>query len=120
MTLDNNENLKSQIVTSSWGGTRKLPYVFTELGVAMLSSVLNSKIAIETNRNIMRAFVILRQFTLNYKELADKLREMEEKHNWQFTNITDAINYLLQKDKIAIEQKNRNKVGFVQQKKKNE
>ncbi len=54
-------NLKSQIVTSRWGGTRKIPYVFTELGVAMLSSVLTSKIAIQINMGIMRAFVSIRQ-----------------------------------------------------------
>ena len=54
-------NLMSQFVTSSWGGTRKPPYAFTELGVAMLSSVLNSKDAIQVNINIMRAFVLMRQ-----------------------------------------------------------
>jgi len=90
------------------------PYAFTELGVAMLSSVLNSKIAIEINRNIMRAFVALRQFSLNYRELADKLQEMEGKYDQQFTNITEAINYLLQKDKIEVEQKNRRRIGFIQ------
>ena len=127
VTLDDSENLKSQFVTSSedkilksqiatssWGGTRKPPYAFTELGVAMLSSVLNSKTAIEINRNIMRAFVIFRQFALNYKELADKLQEMEEKYDRQFTNITEAINYLLQKDKIEVEHKTRRRIGFIQ------
>jgi hypothetical protein len=52
--------LRSQIVTSSWGGSRYQPFAFTELGVAMLSSVLNSDVAIEKNRNIMRAFVAVR------------------------------------------------------------
>ena len=89
------------------------PFAFTELGVAMLSSVLNSETAIETNRNIMRAFVMIRQFALNYKELADKLCEMEEKYDRQFANITEAIDYLLQKDKIEIEQKERRRIGFV-------
>jgi len=114
VTSNNSENLMSQIATSSWGGTRKPPYAFTELGVAMLSSVLNSKTAIEINRNIMRAFVMFRQFALNYKELADKLQEMEEKYDRQFTNITEAINYLLQKDKIEVEQKTRRRIGFIQ------
>ena len=59
------ENLKSQFATSRWGGTRKLPYVFTELGVAMLSSVLNSETAIEINMNIMQAFITIRQLVLN-------------------------------------------------------
>jgi len=113
-TSSEEEILRSQIVTSSWGGARYKPYAFTQLGVAMLSSVLNSKIAIETNRNIMRAFVMLQQFAQNYKELADKLREMEEKCDRQFANITEAINYLLQKDKVEVEQKNRRRIGFIQ------
>jgi len=96
------------------GNVKYAPYAFTELGVAMLSSVLSSKIAIEINRNIMRAFVTLRQFSLNYRELADKLREMEGKCDQQFANITETINYLLQKDKIEIEQKNRRRIGFIQ------
>ena len=54
-------NLKSQIVTSSWGGTRKLPYVFTEQGVAMLSGLLNSDVAISANIAIMLAFVPVRE-----------------------------------------------------------
>jgi hypothetical protein len=78
----------------------------------MLSSVLNSKTAIEVNRNIMRVFVMLRQFALNYKELADKLQEMGKKYDIQFENITEAINYLLQKDKIEVEQKKRKRIGF--------
>ena len=110
--VDTNEILRSQIVTSSWGGVRYSPYAFTELGVAMLSSVLNSKTAIDTNRNIMRAFVMMRQHALNYKELADKLREMEEKYDRQFVNVNEAIDYLLHKDKIEIEQKNRRRIGF--------
>ena len=61
LTMFEFENLKSQFATSSWGGTRKLPYVFIELGVAMLSSVLNSDTAIEINMAIMRAFVTIRQ-----------------------------------------------------------
>jgi hypothetical protein len=57
-------NLRSQIATSSWGGQRYLPFAFTEQGVAMLSSVLNSEIAIDVNISIMRAFVMMRQFAL--------------------------------------------------------
>jgi len=61
LTIVEFENLKSHFATSSWGGTRKLPFVFTELGVAMLSSVLNSDTAVEINMGIMRAFVAIRQ-----------------------------------------------------------
>ena len=64
LTKEEFQNLKSQFATSSWGGTRKLPYVFTELGVAMLSSVLNSDIAIEINMDIMRAFITIRHRVL--------------------------------------------------------
>jgi hypothetical protein len=64
LTPDEWENLRSQFATSSWGGQRYLPFAFTEQGVAMLSSVLNSEIAIEVNINIMRAFVLMRQFAL--------------------------------------------------------
>jgi hypothetical protein len=81
------ENLMFQIGTSSWGGTRKLPYVFTEQGVAMLSSVLKSKRAIAVNVAIMRAFVKLREVLLTHKELAKKLEELERKYQLHETDI---------------------------------
>ncbi len=68
--------LKSQIVTSSWGGVRKLPYAFTEQGVAMLSSVLRSNTAIQVNINIMRAFIAVRQLIANPP--VDKNTELRE------------------------------------------
>lgn len=70
-------NLKFQFGTSKWGGTRKLPYVFTEQGVAMLSGVLKSKRAIEVNVNIMRTFVKLREWTLDSKEFGKRLLDLE-------------------------------------------
>jgi len=70
-------NLKSQFVTSSWGGKRKLPYAFTEQGVAMLSSVLNSKRAVAVNVQIMRTFVKIREMALTHKDLAKRLDELE-------------------------------------------
>ena len=76
-------NLKSQIVTSSWGGMRKLPYAFTEQGVAMLSSVLRSKRAIQVNIAIMRAFVRLKQVLATHKELAEKLENLEKQMDKQ-------------------------------------
>jgi len=73
-------NLKSQIVISSWGGSRRAaPYAFTEQGVAMLSSVLKSKRAIAVNIAIVRAFVRLRQFLATHRALAAKLEAMEKK-----------------------------------------
>ena len=80
LTPEEWENLRSQIATSSWGGQRYLPFAFTEQGVAMLSSVLNSEIAIDVNISIMRAFVIMRQFALTYQELSEKLIELEKQH----------------------------------------
>ena len=71
------EILKSQFVTSNWGGVRKLPFAFTEQGLAMLSGVLNSDIAIEVNIGIMRAFVAIRQMAMLPK--TDKLPELERR-----------------------------------------
>ncbi len=74
------KNLKSQIMTSSWGGLRRAAlYAFTEQGVAMLSSVLNSKRAVQVNIEIMRAFVRLRQIMSTHKYLARKLEALELK-----------------------------------------
>jgi len=105
-------NLKSQFVTSSWGGTRKLPFAFTEQGVAMLSSVLHSSKAIEVNISIMRAFVYFRKLILSNKELSNKLVAMEEKYNKKFKDVFEALNYLLNKDKQMEEVKERTKIGF--------
>jgi hypothetical protein len=104
-------NLKSQIVTSSWGGSRRArPYAFTEQGVAMLSSVLNSKRAIHVNIEIMRAFVRLRQMLSAHKELERRLDALEGKYDSQFKIIFDAIRALMeppapQKKKIGFEVK---------------
>lgn len=92
------ENLMSQFAISSWGGARKLPYAFTEQGVAMLSSVLKSKKAVQVNIAIMRVFVKLREILSVHKELAQILKELEEKvskHDSEITSIFDAINQLM-------------------------
>ena len=89
-------NLKSQIVISSWGGLRRAPpYAFTEQGVAMLSSVLRSKRAIQVNIEIMRAFVRLRQILASNKELAKRLDALEKKYDAQFKVVFDAIRQLM-------------------------
>jgi len=77
--------------TSSWGGTRKLPYAFTEHGVAMLAGLLNSTKAIEVNILIIRAFVALRQYALGYAELNQKLETFMLKTNMQFSDIYQAL-----------------------------
>src|SRR5271157_5725237 len=75
------KNLKSQTVTSSWGGARRArPYAFTEQGVAMLSSVLRSDRAVQVNIAIMRAFVQLRSMLATHEELRRKIEEMERKY----------------------------------------
>ena len=89
------ENLMFQFGTSSWGGTRKVPYVFTEHGVLMLSSVLKSQRAVDVNIQIMRAFVKLRQLLNTHIELARKLEELEKKYDAQFKSVFDAIKMLM-------------------------
>ena len=80
LTMEEFEILRSQFATSRWGGERYLPYAFTEQGVAMLSSVLNSERAIEVNIAIMRAFVRLREILLTHKDLASKIAALELKY----------------------------------------
>ncbi len=110
LSKDEFANLKFQFGTSSWGGTRKLPYAFTEQGVAMLSSVLRSERAVQVNIQIMRVFVKLREIISTHKELAQKLKELElkiESHDENITAIFEAINQLL-----APEEKPKRKIGF--------
>lgn len=101
-------SLKSQIVTSSWGGSRRAaPYAFTEHGVAMLSSVLHSKRAIQVNVEIMRAFVRLRQMLASHADLARKLDALEKKYNPQFKVVFDAIRELMKPPELK-----RIRIGF--------
>jgi hypothetical protein len=109
--LNNQEviSLRSQFVISKTGrgGRRYLPYVFTEQGVAMLSSVLNSNRAIEVNIQIMRAFVKLREMIASNKELAKRLDELESKYDEQFKVVFDAIRELM-----APAEPKKRKIGF--------
>ncbi len=90
------QNLKSQIVISSWGGLRRaIPYAFTEQGVAMLSSVLRSKRAVRVNVEIMRAFVRLRRMLTTNADLAGKLDLLEKKYDAQFKVVFEAIRGLM-------------------------
>lgn len=101
-------SLRSQIVTSNRGGLRYMPFAFTEQGIAMLSSVLNSEKAIEVNISIIRAFVTFRQFSLTYNELKERIGEIEK----QFPDIYKALNYLVDKDALAKNNEERNKIGY--------
>jgi hypothetical protein len=90
-------NLKSRIVTSSWGGIRRAaPYAFTEQGVAMLSSVLRSKRAIRVNIEIMRAFVQLRRMVISHADLAPRLDALESRYDAKFKEVFDAIRQLME------------------------
>ncbi|MCA1556719.1 MAG: ORF6N domain-containing protein [Acidobacteria bacterium] len=110
LTTEEAESLRSQFVTSKpgRGGRRHVPYVFTEQGVAMLSSVLNSERAIEVNIAIMRAFVKLRELVATHKDLARKLEEIEAKYDAQFRVVFEAIRELMQPPSTPP----RRKIGF--------
>jgi len=96
LTEEEVKNLMCQFGTSSWGGTRKLPYVFTEQGVAMLSGVLHSKRAIQVNIQIMRAFIQLKRMLLTNSDLRRKIEEIEKKYDKQFSIVFQAIKQLLE------------------------
>ena len=112
LTEEEMKNLTSQFVMSSWGGTRHGTFAFTEQGVAMLSSVLKSKLAIQINISIMRAFVMMRQWSLTYHELAERLEELERKHGQRFDGIEQVLNYFIQKDKQSTQQNQRKQMGY--------
>ena len=100
-------NLKSQIVTSSWGGRRNTPMAFTEQGVAMLSSVLNSPRAVQVNIEIVRAFIRLRQMLVSHDELVRRLDALESKYDAQFAAVFQAIRQLM-----APPETKRKRIGF--------
>lgn len=109
------ESMRSQIATASDQNKRNLmvtPFAFTEHGVTMLASVLKSKKAIRMNIAIIEAFITLKEFALNYKEISNKLEELETKYDKQFKDVIEAINYLIKKDKQEINQKERKRIGY--------
>ena len=112
VTQEELKNLTSQFVMSSWGGTRHQSFAFTEQGVAMLSSVLNSKKAIQINISIMRAFVMMRQWALNHQELSARLDALEQQHGQKFSDIEQVLNFLIQKDQKHVQQQQRDRIGF--------
>jgi hypothetical protein len=103
-------NLIFHFGISSWGGTRKLPYAFTEHGVAMLAGLLNSIKAIEVNIQIVRAFIALRQYALGYTELNRKLEDFMLTTDMQFSEIYQALTELAAQKKL--EEKPRRRIGF--------
>jgi len=104
------ENLKSQIDTSRWGGTRKLPKVFTEQGVAMLSGVLHSERAIMVNIQIMRAYSKMREMLTDNLSLKLEIEEIKKKLTNQSKNIELVFNYL--DELVEKKDKPKNKIGY--------
>ena len=108
LTKEEYDSLRSQFGTFKRGGHSKyLPFAFTEQGVAMLSSVLNSKRAIDVNIEIMRAFVRLREILSTHRDLERKLIALEKKYDEQFKVVFDAIKALMKE-----EEKPKRKIGF--------
>jgi len=109
------ENLKSQYATSSWGGRRKLPYAFTEQGVAMISGVLHSKRAIKVNIQIMRVFTRMRKILETHTTILKKLDDLERKdieHDKKILLIFEYLKQLEQGKQGELEHKSRKRVGF--------
>ncbi len=106
-------NLMSQNVISSWGGVRKLPFAFTEQGVAMLSSVLNSEIAIEVNIRIIRVFTKMREYALTHKVILLHLAKLEKEtkgNSKDIENIFMVLKELIENQQKPVEP--RNSIGF--------
>ena len=113
LSTDEMQNMVSQNVIPSlkyFGGATV--YAFTEQGVAMLSSVLRSKKAIQINISIMRAFVLMRQWALNHQELSKRLDALEQQYGQKFSDIEQVLNFLIQKDKKTLTQQQRERIGF--------
>ena len=112
-------NLRSQIATSSWGGLRYLPFAFTEHGVTMLASILNSERAITMNIAIVRAFISLKQMMLQHKDLSERLEDLRKElhenigeHDIQLAGIYEAIENLLDEKAEKQAWETRERIGF--------
>jgi hypothetical protein len=112
LTMGEWNGLRSQFVTSNRGGRRYLPNAFTEHGVTMLASVLKSDTAVKINLAIVRAFIALRQMAHQYKELAEKLAEIEQSSNKKFKDIYQALQFLLNKKQQEVDFSKRERIGF--------
>jgi ORF6N domain-containing protein len=116
LTKEEYNSLTSQIVILKNKGRgqhiKYLPFAFTEQGVAMLSSVLNSKKAIRVNIIIIRAFVLFRQHLSDYNNLQIQIKKIEKEMSVKFNDIHQALNYLLKKNNQENQQKHRKKIGY--------
>lgn len=116
LSEDEYNSLRSQIVILDEVGRGKyrkyLPFAFTEQGVAMLSGILNSDVAVNVNIAIMRTFVMIRKYALEHKEFNEKLLEIETKYDKKFSDVYEALNYLIKKDEKETVQKERKQIGY--------
>jgi hypothetical protein len=113
--LEKGNPLRTQIATSNRGGTRYLPYAFTEQGVAMLSGILNSDKAINMNIAIMRAFVEVRKVLLQQNDIREQLKIIKDRlgeHDAQLNQIYDAMENLLDEKAARIKWDERDRIGF--------
>jgi hypothetical protein len=108
LTKEEFDNLRYHFGTSRLGGRRYLPYAFTENGVAMLSSILNSPKAIRVNIQIMRTFTKLWEMIASHKDLTKKLNELEKKYDGQFQIVFEAIRQIME-----VEEQPKKKIGFI-------
>ena len=123
LTEEEYERLRFQFETSKKegrGGARYLPYVFTEHGITMLSSVLKSETAINVNIAIVRAFILLKQYNNNFRFLQKRIDELETKFNGKIENINEVIEILLAQPATELKPKveKRKMIGFKMPKKK--
>ena len=107
-------NLKPQISTSGWGGSRYRPNMFTEQGVAMLSSILNSKTAIEVNIRVIRVFTKLRQYAITHKEILLQLSKLEKEVKGNSKDIENIFTVLKELIEEQSKPTPRNRIGFKQ------
>jgi len=110
LTEEEAKNLRSQIATTSWGGRRYLPFAFSEQGIAMLSSVLNSERAIQVNILIIKTFVRLRKAMANHQELVNLLKKLESRVDQHDAAISDIVREIQRI--IEVEEKPKGRIGF--------
>ncbi|OYU97057.1 MAG: DNA-binding protein [Bacteroidetes bacterium B1(2017)] len=115
LTSNEYQVLRTQFASLELGKgkfSKYLPFAFTEQGVAMLSSVINSSQAIQMNIQIVRIIVFMRQYALNHADLLNRLENLESNQNKLFKDIFEAISYLMEKDKLETNQSKRKVIGF--------
>lgn len=114
LTIEEWESIRSQFVTvyQNKRNATVTPFALTEQGVAMLSGILNSDVPINVNIAIMRTFVMIRKYAFKHKEFNEKLLEREAKYDKKFSDVYEALNYLIKKDEKETTQKEQKQIGY--------